>query len=296
MEKLRRNLSSPRLKAPGTITTYMLTAKKFLDNLPAGRSPTREDFQDYFTSRREAGISERTLQKEFYHLQKLAQANGWDGKDAAWNFTKDDVPLPKGRPHAPPLTRAELELLVSKHKLFSKSEQFYLAMSITFSCRREELSRIRKRDYNNETILIRRAHKNEDQIHLIPDAIKPVMEHFSPHDHNQATFNYMFQRICAKAGIEHKKGLGWHGVRRTMDTEIEDALVAKGIHPMLWSIFQGWSSEKGGSRYAGSPMAGRYYHPEIKSDDPYYIDRVVYSVNPFLKTWQQTDREITPPG
>ena len=90
LENLKERLSAPRLRAPGTIQTYLEIAKRFLAQL-GDKEPTESEFRRYFINRREQEISERTLRKEFFCLKKLALANGWE-----WTFTADDTP-PFGR-------------------------------------------------------------------------------------------------------------------------------------------------------------------------------------------------------
>ncbi len=99
LENLKERLSSPRLKATSTISTYLETSARFLSGLGKDREPTDTDFRRYFVRRRQQGISERTLRKEFFHLKKLAIANSWP-----WPFgaeeTSDMAPRRKNRTKA----------------------------------------------------------------------------------------------------------------------------------------------------------------------------------------------------
>jgi len=96
---LKERLSSPRLKAASTISTYLETSAKFLSSLGEDREPTDSDFRRYFIRHRREGISERTLRKEFFHLKKLAIAN-----DCPWPLgaegTSDMTPPRKNRTKA----------------------------------------------------------------------------------------------------------------------------------------------------------------------------------------------------
>jgi len=42
-----------------------------------------------------------------------------------------------------------------------------------------------------------------------------------------------------------------------------------------------------GSFFGGVAMVGVYRHPEILDSDPHGLDRVIYSVHPFLPLWQK---------
>jgi len=34
-------------------------------------------------------------------------------------------------------------------------------------------------------------------------------------------------------------------------------------------------------------MLGVYAHPEVLSTDPFYVDRLIYTVHPFLSLWEE---------
>ena len=107
LEKLVERLSSPRLRAPGTLSSYLVTAAAFLSGLKGARVPTESDFRQYFIRRRREGISERTLRKEFFQVKKLALANGWP-----WPFEKDDTPYPEDEAQSHPLLPEQIEQLI----------------------------------------------------------------------------------------------------------------------------------------------------------------------------------------
>jgi integrase len=280
LENLKERLSSPRLKAPGTIYTYLRTARNFLTWLGDGKIPDAGDFRRYFIYRREQGISERTLTKEFYQLKKLALSNGWD-----WPFEADDVPYSEEEPRSPALRQEDVEKLIMAQHLLSKSERFFLAVSTTWGCRREELRRIVKRDYDEESILIRTAKHGRRVRHLIPEVLKPIFEAYRPKEHGARIFSEMFIRICRKADVKIDRGYSFHSIRRTLRTLGEWALAANKVPMSLWADYQGWSRRTKGVVYGGAAMLGVYSHPEILSNDPFAIDRIVYPIHPFLPVW-----------
>jgi len=282
LENLKERLSAPRLRAPGTIQTYLETAERFLTWLSDGKEPTDSDFRQYFIHRREHDISERTLRKEFFHLKKLALANGWE-----WPFTADDTPFSEEEPSAPALMPDDIEKLIKARHLYLKSERFYLAVSTTFGCRREELARIRKRDYDDTSILIRTAKHGRRVRHLIPDVLKPIFEAYRPKQHTPTALSIMFHRICHKAGINIEKGYSFHSIRRTLRTLLEWRLAESRLPLSLVADYQGWSRTTKGIAYGGAPMLGIYAHPEVLSSDPFATDRLIYPVHPFLPWWEE---------
>jgi len=280
LENLKERLSSPRLRAPGTISTYLDTGQRFLSGLDEDREPTDSDFRRYFIRRREQGISERTLRKEFFHLKKLALANKWP-----WTFTADDTPYPEDEEKAPALLPAQVEQLIKARAKLSKAERFYLAVATTWIVRREELSRIKKRDYDENSILIHTAKHGRRVKHLIPDCLKLVFNDYRPKEHTVAALTLMFKRICKKAGLPHEKGEGWHSFRRTLTTMLAALLPKNNLDPALLADYAGWSKKSLGSLYGGADMVGVYRHPEILDTDEYGRDKVIYEIHPFLPFW-----------
>ncbi len=260
-----------------TISSYMSTAQRFLTWLGKKKSPTEADYDRYFADRRRQGISERTLLTQSFQIQKLAQANGWP-----WNYTADDRPLPKDEPFQAVLTMGQIEQLIMAQKKYTDGERFYLAVGTVFACRREALSQIKKRHYDDKTILIHGVHKGRTIRHLIPDGLKPIFAEYRSREHNPTSLSEMFQRICRKADMQLDKGFGWDSVRRILDSEAEYFLAENRLPASLWGDFVGWSKATKGQLYPGSRVDRRYSHPEIPSGDPCYIDRLVFAAIPCL--------------
>lgn len=283
LENLKLDLTSPRLRAEGTIISYLQTGKTFLDWLGEGVQPTDKDFRRYFMHRRENGINERTLTKEFVQLKRLSKANEWP-----WPFTSDDRPVAEEEPFAPAFTPEEIETLIKARDEYSKGECFYLALSTTWGSRREEMVRIRKKDYNEQTIKIKIAKQKKKVLrveHMIPEEIYPILQTYRPNLSNINSLSYMFYRILNKAGIERRKGYGWHSIRRSLRTLLEWNLAENRLPLSLVADFMGWSRTTKGIVYGGAPMLGVYAHPEIMSSDPFATDKLVLNVHPFLHFW-----------
>ena len=281
-ENLVERLSSPRLRAPGTLASYLGTGANFLSGLKDNQDPTDSDFRRYFIRRRQQGISERTLRKEFSHLKKLAIANNWP-----WPFDSDDIPYPEEEPQLPVLKQAEVEQLIKARAKLSSAERFYLAVATTWIVRREELSRIKKRDYDGETFIIHTAKHGKGAKHLIPDALKSIFADYRPKEHNPSALSVMFRRICAKAGLEHKKGSGWDSIRYRLNTLLKDiCLPQNSLSPSLLDDYA-YRKKKSSGRHAEKDRTEDYRHPEILDTDPHGIDKVIYSIHPFLPLWQK---------
>ena len=281
LENLKEVLMGPRLKAPTTISTYLNTGERFLSMYPDKQPPTDSDIRRYFIKRREQGISETTLRKEFFVLKKLALANKWD-----WSFGRDDTPYPEEEVHAPVLQPNEVEQLIKARALLSKTERFYLAVATTWIVRREELARIKKRDYDDSAFLVHTAKHGRKTKHLIPDCLKPIFADYRPKEHSPDALSLIYKRICSKAGLPHEKGAGWHSIRRTLTTILAVRLPQNNLDPALIADYAGWSRKSMGGFFGGAVMVGLYRRPEILDTDPYGADRVIYGIHPFLHLWE----------
>ncbi|MBA7484358.1 hypothetical protein ES707_19883 [subsurface metagenome] len=296
LENLKLVLTSPRPRSPDTLTGYLSVAGQFLAWLGDRVPPTEMDLRRYFLKRRDEGISDSTLRTTFAVLQKLYSANrkvNPTTREVAWDWPL----IPEDRPEAPPetntpaFTREEVSELIKNRELYSKGERFYLAVATIYAPRRIELARIKKRDIKDNTIRIDTAKKGEKRTHLIPVEIMPYVEAYRPQENNVRTLSFMFGRICKKGLGEHKKGYGWHSFRTCLNTLLPTSL-AKADKPLtLIGYFLRWSRRATGARFLGTPMGGVYARPEILSEDPYFIDREVFEVHPFLPLWVDVDKQ-----
>jgi len=283
VENLLLSLSSPRKRARGTIDSYLLTATNFILFAGTYLEPGERELRKYFLNRRDGGINDRTLRKEFTHLKKLYLSNHW-----TWPFTRDDQPQPEEKANAPAFTLEEVATLILGRGEYSRMESFCLAVSTTWGLRREEILRIRKRDYSEEIITIklakRRAGTSTIQ-HIIPEEIKTIFLDCHPRLTTAASLSYIFQRILIKSGLGKKPGYGFHSIRRTLRTLLEWNLAGERLPLSLVGDFMGWSATTKGIVYGGAPMLGVYSHPEILSSDPFGMDKLVLKHHPFLPYW-----------
>ena len=287
LENLRLMLFAPRLKAPGTIKTYMETAERFVKEI-GGEKPTDNDLRRYFIKRRQDSISERTLRKEFFHLKKLCQANDWK-----WPFMRDDTPFVKGKAATIALDIPVIEKLIAARDKYTPLECFYLAVSTTWGNRREEMSNLDKSVITEEkiempaapmTIYIETAKHGDPVTHLIPPELRQIFHTYTPKKHEPEHMTAIFQDICAKAGVERKYGWGWHAIRRSLVTCLAVLLPKNNLDPALIADYMGWAKSALGSLY-GAAMVSQYRRPEILDSDPYGLDKIIYSIHPFLPLW-----------
>ena len=296
LENLRLRLSSPRLRATGTIKSYLETAERFLKSVDGVVKPTDNDLRRYFLKRRQHGISERTLRKEFFHLKKLCLANpGW-----LWPFDKEDTPFPEDQVSTVALAISTIEALIAARKNYTERERFYLAVSTTFGCRRIEMSNLEKRHITEDTIdipkpmmtvFIKTAKHGRPVKHLVPPELQKIFDAYRPRKHEAEALSTIFIRICDKAGVERKSGWGWHSIRRSLVTCLTGLLPKNNLDPAMLADYMGWAKSSLGGLYGGASMVGFYRRPEILDSDPYGLDKLIYGIHPFLPLWR--DEKLT---
>ncbi len=284
LEEMRKRMTGTNPRAGGTISTNIDTAQRFLRWLGKVKF-ARSDVDRYISHRRTQGISETTIRREFFNIHNIAIIQG-----LPWEFTKFDVPRkPKGEDVTthPALRPEQVEQLIAAQEKYSNAERFYLAISTTFACRRRALALIRKRDHDENTILIRAVHGSNAVRHLIPEILKPLFEKYPPKEHSETALSLMVRRIFRKAELDPGKGYGWHSIRECLTSLAEHFLKQTQYPASIFADFAGWSKETKGRRFFDSAMMGHYTHSEVMNDDPYWIDRAIYSVHPFLKAWEK---------
>jgi len=294
LENLRLRLSSPRLRARGTIKSYLETSQRFLMGVD-GDKPSENDLRRYFLKRRQHGISDRTLRKEFFHLKKLSQANPWGD----WPFTKEDTPFPEEPITTVALDIPIIEQLIASRKKYTERERFYLAVSTTWGCRREEMARIEKRHIAEDdtiqmprppmTLFIKTAKHGRPVKHLIPPNLQMIFDAYRPKPHQPEAMSTIFKRICDKAGVKREYGWGWHSIRRSLVTVLTGALPKNNLDPAMLADYMGWAKSSMAGIFGGAAMVGFYRRPEILDSDPYGLDKLIYGIHPFLPLWREKE-------
>lgn len=285
LENLKQFLTGTHPRAPDTIVNYLSVANQFLTWLGDQIPPSALDLHRYFAHRREQGMSDHSLRTHFAVLEKLWKANDWK-----WPLNTRDRPDKPEETRERAFTKEEIATLIKNRGKYSKGERFYLAIATVYAPRRIELARIKKRDIKDNTIFIHTAKKGEKRTHLIPDEILPYIEAYYPKEKARSTLSAMFLRICKKGLGENKQGYGWHSFRYPMDTLLLSALAKADKDITLVGYFLRWSRREFGEKFFRTRMGGVYARPQLLSADPFFVDKEVFSVHPFLPLWIKTDQ------
>jgi Heavy metal binding domain len=280
-QNMLKRMSSSRMRSLRSLTSYAETAVRFFDIIGGARVPAEQDWHDYFMVRRRQHIKDQTLRTEFYHLKKLAEVNHY-----RWPFGKLDVPHTFEEPYVPVFSVQQIEQLVKAWPGLATTERFYLAVSTVWGLRVNEMVSIKKRDYNTESILFHKSHKEKDVRRLIPDELKALFLVAHPSLSSKSSASDLFARICKKAGVPRERRQSWHSIRHTLTSVLLMAVAKNDLDGSLVGEFMSWAKGTIGATFGGSPMVGVYRRNEAFSQDPFWLDRQILPIHPFLKLWK----------
>lgn len=299
LRTLHERLTGGRVKKPGTIKSYEITARSFLEFTGKTDNIVPGDVDKYMAYCRANGISERTLRTRMFQIKKLVEANNL----FTWKFTKDDMPAYQTEDSVTStLNLEQLTQLIKAYPILTSGERFYLAISTTFACRGEAMCQIKKRSYDEESITIPGVKHGRTIKHLIPPVLKGIFADYNAKAHTNVAQTKIFHRIAEKAGLELPKartaqGIGWHAIRRGV-TSLAEYFIPKCKGPdgeplpqSVWADYTGWTKESKGRSFMGSSMAGHYTHSEVRDKDPFWLDRAIYAGHPLLRVWAQVIKE-----
>lgn len=154
--------------------------------------------------------------------------------------------------------------------------QFLFVLSSVYGLRRVEMFRLEKSDIelDNRTFFVFTAKGGEAREHLIPEILVPYFEGYikskKPKYRYITEMNFLFDTIVDKAGVQLRKRLGWHSIRRCLVTE----LMKTDVNPMIIRNFLRWKP-----RSSDILMEYTLYNP-------HEVDRKIFEVHPFLKEWE----------
>jgi len=267
-ERVRQSMGLRR--EPSTIRVYSEFALRFAKFTRKQDAFTEEDALSFIDHLIGEGYSDTSVRWTFYALKRVYKAVG-----SPFTVTLEDLPLGRhGAVHRPVLSPDEVAGLIAfTRRCGSKAERFYLAMSTTFGLRRVELSRLSEESFGEGTVLIDTAKHGAPRTHLIPNEIKPVIRdalQANALGYSISGLTAMFRELHHKAGLKRDGALGWHSIRRALDTQLLDA----GLNYYSVRDFLRWRSSP-------SDMPALYHH-----SNPTDVDLAVFAVHPYVAYWR----------
>lgn len=286
LENYSRGLSS----AGKTRTLFMRFAQDFLDYADVNFS--REAISSYIEHLRKqhhysdgsANFAFRVVRTLFSRNESLLQEEGFE-----WPFRRGESPqIREDRIQAPALHPDVIReaILAVKEEGFPE-EKAFLALSSTYGLRRVEMVQLEGQDIRlkDKTIHIATAKHGRERTHLIPEAIVPYLTSYDFSQRRSENFVFtLWYHIEHRIGLPHTNQVGWHSIRRTLNTLLEPNVSRNTLNSfMRWK--QRTSSDMS-FRYSAMKFVGREGSTTQVVGDALTGDKQVFDVHPFLEYWQ----------
>lgn len=262
---------------------YLSTARKFLE-YAEDRPMDKDVVRDYMEKLKGKGRSSSTQVFVFGVIRRLYRVSGLEWE---WRFGEGPV-VDEEDVNAPAMDPEDVRAMIAaaREGKLSQVQTAFLAVSTIYGLRRTEIVGLglEEVDIKEGVLYVRTAKKGRNRLHGIPEAIVWALE---GHDWSETVSvqqaSVMFKYIEHAVGWDLMLGVGWHAIRRTLDTlllhELPEAVV---------SDFMRWKKQ-------GASMAQRYHatkfvsHGEerrIRSKQVQETDNMVFEAHPFIKDWE----------
>jgi hypothetical protein len=267
LQVLERSLK--RTKSPSTASQYLWVARHFLTYAKGDFSRAKVlDFIDWLS--RENKSYARWAHYALRTFFKVMKKEGLI--EADFPLDKDDLPPKPGELEVarPAMSREQIASLVSWARVCGRPRDLaFLALATVYGLRSEEM-RLMKRTDIDHGLLVRTVKHGEIRRHLVPQEIRLYLEEYHYPRISEGTVNNSFRRICDESGLRRTHRMGWHSIRRSLDTLLQMAGVPAAE---VW-YFLRWSRP--------AHMPGYYFNPASSEE----VDRDVFQKHPFLELWR----------
>lgn len=269
-EKLLKNFreSLPAWRSQSTLYRYPQLISHFIDFVGVKSTYDRTDAMKFLNHIVTSGMSNNYARWAYYILRNFYKSLGITFPLTARELPP--LPGPEGL-NAPVFSPDYVEKLITTvRKKGNPAMKAYLALSTTFGFRRVELARISDSAISNSLIRVQSVKGGQLREHIIPDEIALYLAGFKFKKVSDQTLTNIFHRMQGLSGLPQEEGEGWHGIRRSLVTE----LLGAGVPIHIVYSFIGW---KLSSRLG---IIGTYARPE-----PTMRDELVYEHHPWLRSW-----------
>lgn len=261
------------------------------------------DFLDYA----DGNFERETIDKYLAHLRRRKHSRGQKYSDGSINFvfrvirtlfSRNGLEWPFNRGESPLIREDGIlapaldpdvinEMVQDIKENGEPDEKAFLAISTIYGTRRIEMVELSTEDVNirDRTIHIATVKYGRERTHTIPEEIVPYLEPYS-FDNKRSEFEIftLWYRIEYKIGLEHTDQVGWHSIRRTLNTLLLDDLPEATVMGFLrWK--QRTSSHMP-YRYSAQRFVGREGMTTKVVGEAKDVDSKVFATHPFLEYWR----------
>lgn len=244
----------------GTIKRYIERTRNFMLYIGDRDCYDSQDARKYLANLKgESGW----VRFNHYALKCFFEAMKWE-----WDLRRP--PPETEHPKRLALSNEEIVMLINaaKNGMLTEREAGLFALSTIYGPRRVEFKKLKREDvdFEHHTVTIMTAKRGRMRTHLIPDEIFAYVQRFDFKSYDEKTFNEQFKSALSKCGIKHENGMGWHSIRRRLNTEFKRRKIIYRKEFLRWKL-------KG--------MDDVY---DVAT--PEEIDREVFKDHPFLEAWK----------
>jgi len=281
---------SKRLGSTGkTRSLYLRYANNFLEY--AKGDFEREKIDKYLAHLRRQKYSDGSINLMFRIVRTLFKRNEILLKEnnIEWPFNRGESPqIREDRIQAPALDPDVIGEMINKvKKEGDPDEKAFLAISTIYGTRRIEMVEVSAEAVNirDRTLHIVTRKHGRERTHMIPEAIVPYLETYDfGTTRSEAALFTLWYRLEYRIGLEHIDQVGWHSVRRTLDTMLLDQLSEATV--MSFMRWKQRTSSNMAYRYSAQRFVGREGITTKVVGAARDVDSKVFAVHPFLEYWR----------
>ncbi len=287
--KLLENYSK-RLGSTGkTRSLYLRYAGNFLEY--ANGNFERETIDKYLARLRRQKYSDGSINLIFRIVRTLFKRNEvlLKEQNIEWPYNRGESPqIREDKIQAPALDPNIIgEMIQAVKEEGEPDEKAFLAISTTYATRRIEMVEIEMNDVRvkDKTIHITTAKHGRERTHLIPEEIVPYLETYDfDTKRSESEIFTLWYRIEYRIELDHTDQVGWHSIRRTLNTLLLDQLPEATV--MSFMRWKQRTSSHMPYRYSAQRFVGREGISTKVVGESRDVDSKVFEVHPFLKYWR----------
>lgn len=277
LENYSRRLSS----SGNTRALYLRWAGDFLNHVDGELD--REAVQAYIRSLKRKGRSDGTIDFAFRVVRTLFRRNNIE-----WPFSRGESPqIREDKVLAPALDpEVVVDMIHAVKAEGTGDERGFLAVSTMYGTRAVEMLALGPDDVDlkGKTIHIATAKHGRERTHIVPDEI---VDSLAARDWSQEYSNFrlfsLWYQVERRIDIKHVNQVGWHSIRRTLDSLLLDQLPQVTVEGFL--RWKQRTSSNMAFRYSAQRFVGRDGVTTKVIGEARDVDSKVFAVHPFLKEW-----------
>ncbi len=283
---------SKRLGSTGkSRNLYLRYANDFLDY--AHGNFERETIDKYLARLKRQKYSDGSINLIFRIVRTLFKRNEFLLKEQniEWPYNRGEAPqIRESKIKAPALHPNKIKQMIQAVRTVGEpKEKAFLALSTTYGLRRIEMVELSQDDVKlkGKTIHIATAKHGRERTHTIPGEIVPYLALYDfDTERSESEIFALWYHLEYIIGMKHIDQVGWHSVRRTVNT-----LLGKKLPDITVKSFMRWKQRTSSDmsyRYSAITFVGEDEDVTEVVGEALQTDSDVFAegVHPFLEYWK----------